>query len=66
MKTSTTSNAGERRRLVRSILVPVDFSDCSLAGLRYALRFAKKIGARIAVLHVADFGPVYTPKRLEA
>ena len=38
--------------------VPVDFSDCSLAGLTYAVRFAKEIGARIVVVHVADLGPV--------
>jgi nucleotide-binding universal stress UspA family protein len=47
-----------QRRLIRSILVPVDFSDCSLAGLKYAIRFAKELGARIVVLHVADLGPV--------
>jgi len=57
MKTSSRSR-GARERLIRSILVPVDFSDCSLAGLRYAVRFAKEIGARIIVLHVADLGPV--------
>jgi nucleotide-binding universal stress UspA family protein len=45
-------------RLIRTILVPVDFSDCSLAGLTYAIRFAKEVGARIMVLHVADLGPV--------
>jgi nucleotide-binding universal stress UspA family protein len=57
-ETSSTSRARAQQRLVRSILVPVDFSDCSLAGLTYAVRFAKEIGARIIVLHVADLGPV--------
>jgi hypothetical protein len=47
-----------QQRLIRSILVPVDFSDCSLAGLKYAVRFAKELGAHIVVLHVADLGPV--------
>ena len=47
-----------QQRLIRSILVPVDFSDCSLAGLKYAVRFAKELGARIIVLHVANLGPV--------
>jgi nucleotide-binding universal stress UspA family protein len=47
-----------QQRLIRSILVPVDFSDCSLAGLKYAVRFAKELGARIVILHVADLGPV--------
>lgn len=46
------------RRFIRTILVPVDFSDCSLSGLTYAVRFAREVGARIIVLHVADLGPV--------
>jgi universal stress protein A len=58
MKTSLTSHARRRQRLIRKILVPVDFSDCSLAGLTYAVKFAKDVGARIVVLHVADLGPV--------
>lgn len=58
MKTSSTSRDRVQHRLIRSILVPVDFSDCSLAGLKFAVRFAKQIGARIIVLHVADLGPV--------
>lgn len=39
-------------------MVPVDFSDCSLAGLSYAIQIAKEVGAHIIVLHVADLGPV--------
>jgi nucleotide-binding universal stress UspA family protein len=39
-------------------MVPVDFSGCSLPGLRYALKFAKELGARLIVLHVTDLGPV--------
>src|SRR5678816_124831 len=58
MKTSRVSRACARQRLIRTILVPVDFSDCSLAGLTYAVRFAKEVGARIVVVHVADLGPV--------
>jgi nucleotide-binding universal stress UspA family protein len=58
MKTLRISRALPQERLIRSILVPVDFSDCSLAGLRYAVRFAKELGARIIVLHVTDLGPV--------
>ena len=57
-KTSSTLRDRAQHRLIRSILVPVDFSDCSLAGLRYAVRFAKEVGARIIVLHIADLGPV--------
>lgn len=58
MKTSPISRVNKRQRLVRTILVPVDFSDCSLAGLTYAVRFAKEFGARIIVVHVTDLGPV--------
>jgi nucleotide-binding universal stress UspA family protein len=58
MKTSSISGARARQRLIRNILVPVDFSDCSLAGLTYAVKFAKEVGARIIVLHVTDLGPV--------
>ena len=58
MKTSAISRVDKPQRLVRTILVPVDFSDCSLAGLTYAVRFAEEFGSRIIVLHVADLGPV--------
>jgi universal stress protein A len=58
MKTSSTSRSHTQQRLIRNILVPVDFSDCSLAGLKYAVRFGQEIGARIIVLHVTDLGPV--------
>ena len=74
MKTSSTSRTNARQGLIRRILVPVDFSDCSLAGLTYAIRFAKEVGARIIVLHVTDLGPVmmttagdsYSPRYIEA
>lgn len=36
----------------RRILVPVDFSQCSLAGLKYAAFFARAFGARLRLLHV--------------
>ena len=39
-------------------MVPVDFSGCSLTGLKYALKFAKEVGARLIVLHVTNLGPV--------
>ncbi len=43
-----------------TILVPVDFSPCSLAGLSYAVQFADRVGARIVVLHVVDLGMAVT------
>jgi nucleotide-binding universal stress UspA family protein len=58
MKTSSTSRSHTQQRLIRNILVPIDFSDCSMAGLKYAVRFGKETGARIIVLHVTDLGPV--------
>ena len=57
-KTSSTSRTRGRQGLICRILVPVDFSDCSLAGLKFAVRFANEVGARIIVLHVTDLGPV--------
>ena len=57
-KSSSTSSLSGRQRFIRTIIVPVDFSACSLAGLRYAVRFARELGGRIIVLHVTDLGPV--------
>jgi nucleotide-binding universal stress UspA family protein len=37
---------------LRTILVPVDFSECSKKALTYALPLAKQFGATITVLHV--------------
>jgi nucleotide-binding universal stress UspA family protein len=36
------------------LLVPVDFSDCSLDALEYALLFARRAGASIRLLHVLE------------
>jgi nucleotide-binding universal stress UspA family protein len=35
----------------KKILVPVDFSDCSREGLRYAIKFAERFGAKLIALH---------------
>ena len=42
------------------ILVPVDFSDCSLAGLNYAVQVADKFAATIVILHVVSLGALLT------
>jgi nucleotide-binding universal stress UspA family protein len=42
------------------ILVPIDFSDCSRDGLRYAIGFASEFGARIILLHATYLGYVYS------
>lgn len=48
------------RQSINTILVPVDFSDCSLTGLKYAIAFAERFAARIIVLHALDLGYAYT------
>ena len=39
---------------IKSILVPVDFSNCSASALKYALFLADKFGASVIVLHVIN------------
>jgi nucleotide-binding universal stress UspA family protein len=41
----------EKKAGYKKILVPVDFSDCSREGLRYAIKFAERFGAKLIVLH---------------
>lgn len=57
MKNSSSNHNGAPRAYLKKILVPVDCSKCSLAGLRYAIEFAKKVAARLIVVHVVDLGP---------
>ena len=45
---------------MKTILVPVDFSNCSRDGLRYAIAFANEFGAKIILLHAAYLGYVYS------
>ncbi len=49
-----------RASSINTILVPVDFSACSLQGLRYAISFAEKFAARVILLHVIQIGYPYT------
>jgi nucleotide-binding universal stress UspA family protein len=46
--------AGDRKSAlkIRKILVPVDFSDCSLAGVGYAAFLGRHFDARLKLLHV--------------
>src|SRR5262245_20477021 len=44
---------------LRSILVPIDFSEPSKKALRYALPFAEQFGAKITLLHVVE--PIAMP-----
>jgi nucleotide-binding universal stress UspA family protein len=45
---------------LNKLLVPVDFSGCSLEGLHYAMQWADKFAAKIIVLYVVELGPVFT------
>lgn len=54
---------------IRSILVPVDFSDCSLDALEYAVALAQPFKASVTVLHVLEpvsFGLDFTLGHMEA
>jgi nucleotide-binding universal stress UspA family protein len=57
MKNPSSNRNRAPRPRIKNILVPVDCSKCSLAGLRYAIEFAKEVAARLIVLHVVDLGP---------
>ena len=45
---------------MKTILVPVDFSNCSRDGLRYAIAFANEFGTKIILLHATYLGYVYS------
>jgi nucleotide-binding universal stress UspA family protein len=47
---------------IRRVLVPVDFSDASRQALRYAAAFARRMDARLILLHV--IAPTSLPGRL--
>jgi len=40
--------------LIRRVLVPIDFSDCSMHALNYAMALAERFDARIILLHVVE------------
>jgi nucleotide-binding universal stress UspA family protein len=42
------------------ILVPVDFSNCSLAALEYAIDFAERCASRLIVFHAVHLGYAFT------
>jgi nucleotide-binding universal stress UspA family protein len=48
------------RMTIRTILVPLDFSECSREGLRYAIWFANQFGAKIIIQHATYLGYVYS------
>jgi nucleotide-binding universal stress UspA family protein len=52
-----------RKDGVNRILVPVDFSECSLQGLKYAIQFAVTSSAKILVLNAVHFGQAFAANR---
>jgi nucleotide-binding universal stress UspA family protein len=48
------------RATIDKILVPVDFSRCSLEGLKYAIQFADQSAARLFILNAVYLGEPYT------
>src|SRR4030095_6828681 len=48
------------RATIDKILVPVDFSRCSLEGLKYAIQFADQFAARLFILNAVYLGEPYT------
>jgi len=53
------ANNGSRFR-IKTIVVPVDFSNCSREGLRYAIAFANEFGAKIILVHATYLGYIYS------
>lgn len=49
---------------IHNILVPVDFSECSKAALRYAVSLAAQFGATLTLVHVVE--PYMYPEDLSA
>jgi nucleotide-binding universal stress UspA family protein len=54
--------------LLRTILLPTDFSECAESALAYAADFARQSGARLVCLHVVEptvpavgYGPAVEP-----
>jgi nucleotide-binding universal stress UspA family protein len=45
---------------IKKILVPVDFSNCSREGLRYAITFGNEFRAKLILVHATYLGYVYS------
>lgn len=50
---------------IKKILVPINYSECSMNALRYAGKIAKKFESNILILHALDDGKVATSKIIE-
>ena len=64
--TVRSAGSGSRPVRVTRILVPVDFSDCSLEAMEYAVQAAREFAASVTILHVvepASYGLDFTLSR---
>jgi nucleotide-binding universal stress UspA family protein len=52
---ASTSPSHEMPIAIKHILVPIDFSDCSLDALEYAIPLAKRFEASVTILHVLEW-----------
>lgn len=50
-KSTRNGNSHLRAKTFQKVLVPIDFSDCSMKGLVYARTLAKKFSARLELFH---------------
>jgi nucleotide-binding universal stress UspA family protein len=55
MKTTSTSRRRSPQPLIANILVPIDFSEASLAVIATAKRLARKFGAAIHLANVQEY-----------
>ena len=54
------SLAAKTGESIDTILVPVDFSQCSFEALEYAIEFAERVAARLIVFHAVYINYAYT------
>ncbi|MEQ8477163.1 universal stress protein [Fulvivirga sp.] len=50
---------------IKKILVPINYSDCSINALRYAGQLAKQFEAKLLIIHALDNGNILTSKMVE-
>lgn len=58
VRAASVAPSHERPIAIKHILVPIDFSDCSLDAVEYAIPLAKRFEASMTVLHVLEWASV--------
>ena len=64
--TDDAAGAADASLKIGNICVPVDFSACSANGVRYAVSFAKKCGAKLSLVHAVHVQPFIPADRFVA